>query len=101
MYERTTAEYVLTFFSVGTVGSWTYHLLPPPPSMSNRFRADLSCNKAGCHSTWGIGQTYPDPKGSIETDDGVSIPTGKGMSDSSVKSSLLYVSSARAPSGGR
>ena len=58
---------------------------------SAEYRADLSCQRAGCQSTWGIGRTHPDPKATITTDDGVIIPTGKGCPNTKVaNSSLLY-----------
>ena len=42
-----------------------------------RYRADLSCKKANCQSTWGIGRTSPDPAGTVTLDDGVVVPMGK------------------------
>ncbi len=38
----------------------------------------------------GLGRTAPDPAESITTDDGVEIPTGKGIPVDAVHSSLLY-----------
>ena len=42
-----------------------------------RYRADLSCKKAECHSTWGKGKNYPNPAGNTTMDDGVVVPAAK------------------------
>ena len=44
---------------------------------------------SGKHSTKGCGRTYPDPQGT-ETLDGIDVPIGKPVQDSSIRSSLLY-----------
>lgn len=46
----------------------------------------------GKHSTKGIGATYPDPKGSLELEDGTVVPMGKPVQegDKAKRCSLLY-----------
>eukprot|EP00039_Didymoeca_costata_P007541 m.100947 g.100947 ORF g.100947 m.100947 type:complete len:1020 (-) comp13730_c0_seq1:96-3155(-) len=45
----------------------------------------------GKHSTFGVGQTAPDPKGVyIHPEDGVMVPLGKGKASNVANSSLLY-----------
>lgn len=42
------------------------------------------------HSVKGVGKTYPNPDECIVREDGVKIPLGKSVTDSKIKSSLLY-----------
>lgn len=44
----------------------------------------------GKHSVKGMGKTYPDPAESHVNGDGVEIPLGKPVTDTKLKSSLLY-----------
>ncbi|XP_039968525.1 poly [ADP-ribose] polymerase isoform X1 [Bactrocera neohumeralis] len=54
---------------------------------SSKYITKLPSNK---HSTLGRGQTMPDPKDSYKREDGVEIPLGKPITDTSLKTSLLY-----------
>ncbi|EGD75200.1 poly polymerase [Salpingoeca rosetta] len=59
--------------------------------LHSEYTAAESCQAAGKDSTWGIGKTTPDPKETIELDDGVSVPLGKGVSNPKAKGgALLY-----------
>ncbi|XP_004519483.1 poly [ADP-ribose] polymerase [Ceratitis capitata] len=54
---------------------------------SAKYVTKLPPNK---HSTLGRGRMMPDPKESYIREDGVEIPLGKPITDTSLKSSLLY-----------
>lgn len=54
---------------------------------SAKYITKLPSNK---HSTIGRGRTMPDPKESYKKDDGVEIPLGKPITDTNLKTSLLY-----------
>jgi hypothetical protein len=49
------------------------------------YRADLSCKKEGCLSTWGIGKAQPDPAGAVTTETGMVIPCGPLVTDAALK----------------
>lgn len=93
MYKRTSSEYVQQ--RTGLCCTLCGSDVEPPSSVSKvaltptvrrlplwwrcpcRYRADLSCKKANCQSTWGIGRTSPDPAGTITLDDGLVVPMGQ------------------------
>lgn len=54
---------------------------------SAKYITKLPSNK---HSTLGRGRTMPDPKDSYKREDGVEIPLGKPITDTNIKTSLLY-----------
>ncbi|KAL7291310.1 hypothetical protein TKK_0014913 [Trichogramma kaykai] len=61
-------------------------------NMYERYHADyIEKLPSGKHSTWGRGQTQPDPEKSVKLKSGVEVPCGPGMpADLAEKSSLLY-----------
>ncbi|KAI9005294.1 poly polymerase catalytic domain-containing protein [Gaertneriomyces semiglobifer] len=56
------------------------------------YNADQSCRQANCHSTWGVGQTRPDPEGAISDpkDPNVKVPSGKPVKTNEQGCNLLY-----------
>jgi len=61
-------------------------------NMYERYQADyIEKLPKGKHSTFGRGQTHPDPQEVYKTDDGVEVPYGIGIpADLNKKSALLY-----------
>ncbi|XP_058807262.1 poly [ADP-ribose] polymerase [Phymastichus coffea] len=61
-------------------------------NMYERFHADyIEKLPHGYHSTWGRGQTQPDPEKSVKLKTGVEVPCGPGIpADIKNSSSLLY-----------
>lgn len=58
----------------------------PMECLAAKYVTELPKDK---HSVKGLGKTYPDAKEEI-VHDGVKIPTGKPITDTTIKSSLLY-----------
>ncbi|KAI8828622.1 poly polymerase catalytic domain-containing protein [Chytriomyces cf. hyalinus JEL632] len=54
------------------------------------YHADLRMQETKTHSTWGMGRTVPDPKGSVTLPDGVVVPCGKGVKADGSMYSLEY-----------
>ncbi|KAJ3057997.1 hypothetical protein HDU98_005872 [Podochytrium sp. JEL0797] len=54
------------------------------------YEAHKAMERAKKHSTWGVGRTQPDPKGSVKLEDGLVVPCGKGVENKEEGCYLQY-----------